>query len=129
MYRLELPHRRIHAIANNVLAYAEHGEADKAKDLILQSENGDLRTVVNLFEEARAAFRESQKELAVVLTNGRKHLALTVDSVAAVEVIAEDSIEDPATTGGLQSDLISKAGQRAHGKGIVFVLDAERLLS
>jgi purine-binding chemotaxis protein CheW len=130
MYRFELPHRRIHAIADEVLKHAERGEHDTAIEMILRTEKGDLHTVVNLFAEARTAFRESVKEVAIVLTDGRRHVSLTVDRVASVEAIAEDMIEDaaPAMLGGVKSDLLRKVAHRADGKGIAFLLDAESLL-
>ena len=129
MYRLEMPHRRVHGIADAVLKHAERGEYDQARDIIRQTENGDLRILVNLFQEARTAFRESQKEVALVLTDGRKHVALTVDIVVAVEAIAEDTIQEATTgVGGVKSDLIRKVAHRAHGKEVVLLLDAEVLL-
>jgi chemotaxis signal transduction protein len=86
--------------------------------------------VINLFAEARTAFRESVKEVAIVVSDGRKHVSLTVDRVASVEAIAEDTIEDAALamTGSVKSDLLRKVAHRADGKGIVFLLDAEALL-
>jgi len=130
MYRFEMPHRRIHTIADAVLKYAEQGEHDKAREIISHTEQGDLRNVVNLFAEARTAFRESHKEVAVVLTDGRKHVSLTLDNVASVEAIPEDTIADAATAmDSVRSDLIKKVAHRANGKGIVFLLDAEALLA
>jgi len=65
-----------------------------------------------------------------VLTDGSKHLSLTVDSVASVEAIAEDTIADaPAEMGRVESDLLRRVAHRANGKGIVFLLDAEALLA
>jgi len=130
MYRFEMPHRRIHTIADTVLKLAEQGQGDQAKELIRRTEQGDLHTVVNLFAEARAAFREAHKEVAIVLTDGRRHLSLTVDSVASVESIAEDTIADATSaTGSVKSDLLTKVAHRANDKGIVFLLDAEALLA
>lgn len=130
MCRLELPHRRIHTLADAVLKRAERGEHDQARAMIHHVEQGDLRTVVRLFEEARAAYRESQKEVAIVLTDGRKHLSLTVDKVASVEALAEDTIADaPAEMGGVESDLLRQVAHRANGQGIVFLLDAQALLA
>lgn len=130
MYRLEVPHRRIHTIANAVLKFAEQGEHGKAKEIILRTEKGDLHTVVNLFEEARTAYRESQKEVAIVLTDGRKHLSITVDSVASVEAIADETIEDATSAmGSVKTDLLTKVAHRASDKGVVFLLDAEALLA
>jgi chemotaxis signal transduction protein len=130
MSRIEMPHRHIHTLANVVLKHAEQGEIEKAREMILRTEKDELRTVVKLFEEARTAFRESQKEVAMVLTGGGKHLALTVDSVASVEAIAEHTMEDAASAmGSVTSDLLTRVGHRANDKGIVFLLDAEALLA
>jgi len=130
MYRFESPHRRIHAIADAALKYAAQGQHNNASELIRRAEQGELHTVVNLFAEARTAFRESHKEVTMVLTNGRKHLSVTVDSVASVEAIAEETITDATTAmGSVKSDLLTKVGHRANDKGIVFLLDAEALLA
>lgn len=128
MYRFELPHRRIHAIADAALKCAEHGHHAEAREIILRTEQGDLQTVVNLFAEARTAFRESHKEIAIVVTNGSKHLSLTVDSVQSVEAIVEDTITDAPAMGSVKSDFFKKVARRANDKGIVFLLDAEALL-
>lgn len=130
MYRFEMPHRRIHTIADTVLKLAEQGERAKAKELILHTEKGDLHTVIKLFAEARTAFREANKEVAVVLADGRKQLSLTVDTVASVEAINEDTIEDAASAlGNAKSDLLTKVAHRAHDEGVVFLLDAEAFLT
>lgn len=130
LYRFELPHRRIHTVADAVLKYAEAGEHAKARELILRTEQGELHTVVNLFSEARTAFRQAHKEVAIVLSDGRKHLSLTVDRVVSVEAIAEETIEDGAAAmGGVKSDLLTRVAHRANNKGIVFLLDAQALLT
>lgn len=130
MCRLELPHRRIHTLADAVLKLAAQGDHVQARELIHRTEQSDLRAVIGLFEEARAAYRESQKEVAIVLSDGRKHLSLTVDNVASVEALAEDTVADaPAEMGGVNSDFLRKVAHRANGQGIVFLLDAEALLA
>jgi len=131
MYRFETPHRRIHNIADTVLKFAEQGEHAKARELILHTEKGDLHTVINLFAEARTAFRQANKEVAIVLSDGRNHyLSLTVDRVAAVEPIAENTIEDATTAmGSVKSELLTKVGHRAHDQGVVFLFDAEAFLA
>jgi purine-binding chemotaxis protein CheW len=130
MRRLELPHQRIHTLADAVLKCAEQGNHAQARAMIQHAEQGDLRAVVSLFTEARTAFRESQKEVTLVLTDGRKHLALAVDTVASVEPLAEDTIADaPAEMNGANSDLLRQVAHRANGKGIVFLLDAQALLA
>ncbi len=130
MYRFDLPHRRIHAIADAALKYAEQGQHAEARELIHRTETGDLRTVINLFAEARTAFREAHKEVAIVVTDGRKQLALTVDRVASVEAIAEETVADATSAmGGVETDLLTKVAHRANDKGVVFLLDAEALLA
>ncbi len=130
MYRFEMPHRRIHAIADAALNCAAQGRHAEAREIIHRTEQGDLRTVINLFAEARTAFREAHKEVAIVITNGRKQLSLTVDRVASVEAIPEDTIADATSAiGGVKSDLLTKVAQRANDKGVVFLLNAEALLA
>ncbi len=130
MYRFEGPHRRIHAIADAALRFAEQGQHAEARELIQRTEKGDLRTVVSLFSQARTAFREAHKEVAIVVTDGRKRLSLTVDRVASVEPIAEDTIADATSAmGGVNSDLLTKVSHRANDQGVVFLLDAEALLA
>jgi purine-binding chemotaxis protein CheW len=131
MYRFETPHRRIHTIADVVLKHAEQGQLDKAREIILRTEKGDLHTVINLFAQARTAFRESHKEVAIVVTDGSKHMSLAVDSVASVEAIAENTIADatPTMMGGVKSDLFRHVAHREADKGIVFLLDVQALLA
>ena len=53
----------------------------------------------------------------------------TVDRVAAVEAIAEDTItEAPSEMSGVKSDLLKKVAHRGHDHGTVFLVDAEALL-
>ncbi len=130
MYRFEMPHRRIHAIADTALKCAAQGRHAEAREIIHRTEQGDLRTVINLFAEARTAFRQAHKEVAIVITNGRKQLSLTVDQVASVEAIPEETIADATSAiGGVKSDLLTKVAQRANDKGVVFLLNAEALLA
>jgi chemotaxis signal transduction protein len=129
MCRLDLPHRRVHSMAEAVLQHAERGEQNQARELIRRTEQGDLSTVIRLFEEARTAFRDSQKEVAVVLTDGRRQVSVTVDRVVSVEPIDEDTMTDaPAAMGGVESGLGRRMAHRANGQGIVMLLDAEALL-
>ncbi len=128
--KFEVPHRRIHSIADIALNYAEHGEFIKAEEIIEQTRTGDLGIVTKLFEEVREAFAQSQKELAVVLSDGEKHLALTVDSVASVEAIDEKNIEDMTSVmGNINSEFIRKVARKTNDKGIVFLFDVENLFS
>ena len=94
MNKFEAPHRRIHSIADIALNFAEKGEFRKAEEVIEHTRTGDLSSVIKLFEEARDAFVQSQKELAVVLSDGEKYLSLTVDSVESIESIDENNTEE-----------------------------------
>lgn len=128
MYRFEEPHRRIHNLADIALSFAAQGNFNKAEELIEHTRAGDLKTVIQLFQEVREAFAQSKKELAVVLHNGEKHLSITVDRVAAVESIHEDSVEDAAAVmGSIGTDLFDQIARRENGKGTVFLMDVEKL--
>ncbi len=128
MHKFEAPHRRIHSIADIALNYLEHGEFRKAEEIIEHTRTGDLSSVIKLFEEARDAFVQSNKELAVVLTDGEKHLSLTVDSVESIESIDENKTEEISTVIGIVNlDFIKKVAHRTNDKGICFLLDVKKL--
>ena len=126
--QFEAPHRRIHAIADIALDYAEHGEFRKAEEIIEQTRTGDLSSVINLFEEAQEAFVQSHKEIAVVLTCGERHLSISVDRVVSVELIDENTIEDMTTVmGHINSEFIMKVARRTKDKSVIFLFDVEKL--
>ncbi len=125
----DAPHRRIHAIADRVCAAADEGRQDEAMSIITQTRSGDLASMVTLFENTRVAYREGQKELAIVLEHEGRSLAIAVDSVESVERINDAETDEIATVmGGLQMDFFSKTIKRLGTQQIMLMLEPHLLM-
>lgn len=108
--KFDAPHKRIHGIADEVVALEKAGDVAGAKAIIERTRNGDLAEMIRLFDKLRAQIRESVREIGVVLRlNGRPY-AIAVDAVETVSRLSEadtdsmanslaDAYDDPAILG------------------------------
>jgi chemotaxis signal transduction protein len=130
MQQFDMPHRRIHAIADAALDFVAQGEPGKAMALIESTRSTELQEVRRLFGEAREVFVQSRNELAVVLAVEGRPLAVTVDRVDAVEVIDEAASEDARTLlGDFRSDFVERLFRRAGDKGVAYLIEPGQLLA
>lgn len=97
--KFDAPHKRTHGIAAEVLALEKSGDSDGAQKLIAKTRDGDLAEMLRLFEQLRNQIRESNREIAIVLSDGVRSFAVAVDSVETVSRLAEDVDEQIAETG------------------------------
>ena len=81
--RFDEPHKRIHQLADKVLAYREAGQIDEAKRELAIERQGTLVQLKRLFEDAQLQVTESYKPIIVYTTiDGRTpYIGLLVDSV------------------------------------------------
>ncbi len=127
--KFDEPHKRIHAIAIEVQQLADKENHEAAFALIEQTRNGDLRKMIQLFEEARHLLKESQREIALVLECSDKLLAAAVDSIETVEKLSEDLIENmPEAVSCFDNDCIIGIGKRNRGQDLVQILDVGKLV-
>ncbi len=113
--RLERPHARLHAAAQTA---PEPGRPARALDDFIKAAEG-LRTGV----------RNAHPQIAVVLEQAGRILAVAVDAVESIERLKEGTFEDlPGSLDGLTADLTRSVARRAKDDGIVLVLDLEALL-
>jgi len=94
--KMDGPHHIIHACAVEVLRKAEAGDLAGAAGLLAARRNGELVELSKLFEESRRTLWEHHRELAVVLVQGEKRFAISIDRVEAVERISEENVEPMA---------------------------------
>lgn len=128
MSQFDVPHRRIHGIADTALEHLARGQAERALALIESTRTGELAEVRRLFSQARDAFVESHNELAVVLAVGNAHLSVTVDHVESVEAIDPDAAEDAGPEDArLDSDVVGKVFRRQQDRGLAFLLHPDQL--
>ena len=125
--KMEVPHRMIHACADEVLQKADEGHFDEAFAILENKRNNELATMINLFEESRRLLKEARRELVIVVRNGVKNFALSVDAVQSVENIPQETIEPvPASLAGL-GGVKCHVAQRAKTRQTVLLLGPEFL--
>jgi purine-binding chemotaxis protein CheW len=99
--KMAAPHAVIHASAGEILGLSEKGDQPGALALLEQRRNRELAEMIRLFEDARRILKESRHELALLLKNGAREVAVSIDTVQTMENLPTESIEPlPATFSG-----------------------------
>jgi chemotaxis signal transduction protein len=124
----DLPHKRIHAIADVVTEHEKRGEFEQALAIIEQTRATALAVLVREFAAATQAVLRSNREVVVILERGADALAITVDSADVVETIQEtDMMELPALLNREGAAVISRTARREQSEELLLVLDPGRL--
>lgn len=99
--QFEKPHAHIHAMADAVLRCGEQGDFASAKRMIEKARETDLHVLLDLFEQVKAAYSKSLKEIAVILMHPAhsKEIAICVDAVESVEKIDLETEQDLSAFG------------------------------
>lgn len=128
--KFDAPHKRIHAIAEQVLALEKSGDSDSAAELIAKTRGGDLAEMLRLFEAMRVQIRDSLREIAVVVSGEGSSFAVAVDSVETVTSLVDEVAQDIAETGvsPLEEGLVSSVGKLERTGELVIVLDTQGIL-
>jgi chemotaxis signal transduction protein len=130
LLKFDLPHRKIHAIGSEVGSLAAKGEFEEAFALIEKTRSKELSRMVELFQEARGAYRNTIKEIAIVLDDGSQRLAVSADLVLSAEQIAPESIHAvPLSSVGVTADLTPRCALHAGVEELVLLLDTRRLFA
>ncbi len=128
LLKFDAPHQRIHAVGKEVEALAAKKDYDAAFALIDRTRETVLARMVNLFQEARETIRKTHQEIAVVIDQDGRNLALTVDAVDSVEALDQGSLADMSGNfGNLALNLVGKVGRRREGGAMVLLLEVGRL--
>ncbi len=128
LLKFDAPHQRIHAVAIDVKKMEEEGNFDAAYEIIKQTKEGELAEMIKLFAEVRALLKEYNHEIALVLENDNKTMAVGVDSVEKVENLAEASMEKlPGSISSEDNNYISGIGKRDQDDAIVQLLDVTKI--
>lgn len=117
------PHRKIHRIAGQVRALYESGQHDEAIALIEQTRQGDLRTMVKLFDRACAMFKALRRTLLVVLDHGDERLAVVIDQVLGLRPLPRECEQEMQVT----SPLIRAMSLPNPNEHPIAILDVEAL--
>lgn len=123
------PHKKVHAVADKVLALAEAGQKEEAFALIEQVKSGELNKLKTIFAEAKNLLRDGNKEIALVLQWEEKQIAISVDSVSSVERIQEANIENTKNLPyALNSEFVAGIAKRVKENDLVQIISVENLI-
>ncbi len=92
--RFNLPHRRIHSIAQQVVELVQQGQADKAQEIIDATRATQLRAMLELFESCREMFAQLRRGILMILDYQGEPLGVLVDTVNEVMTIRREQMEE-----------------------------------
>ncbi len=131
--KFDAPHRKIHAIAEEVVSLAAQGEHDKAVALINETRDGALAEMIRLFEQFRRMIDETRRsEIALVVERGGPDFAaaLAVDGIDSVELLEAETIAPLSAAMQQGKDTVVRySAQRRKTKEVVYLLDTAALLA
>lgn len=124
--KLAEPHRKLHESAVAAFSCDKHCDSCSREqclqDILQGSADNYMRTVVGLLEEAKDVFKDSYREMCVILANDDMVLGLLVDEVSAVETL--EFVDSTQTFSDLyQTSFVSNVAKSASNGGTVLVLD------
>ena len=126
--KFDEPHKKIHRIAINVEQLVANADYNGALQVIDNTRDTDLATMICLFAELRELIYETNREIAVVLEYDENIMTIGVDSVATVEKFSEKQAGmDAQAMQVINNNLVSGIGQLGNSE-LVLVLNIRELL-
>lgn len=125
--RFDKPHKDIHEIAIKTQILIHKGDKNAAMELIESTKNTKLKEMLNLFDDLKEAYKESRKEIVVVMgENGKKCIGLSVDQITAIEHLTDfdENLVKDSMTG---TEYLAGIAKRKDGS-VVILLNEEYLL-
>ncbi len=125
--KFDEPHRTLHALAVRVKQFQDQDRHDAAVEVVSGDGVNILNAMVNLFGELRGTIQGSCREMVLALSIDGRPLAITVDSVVAIDNIQPEELPpgaDPASGG-----VVHRIGKRTSSNDMVLIVEADRILS
>lgn len=120
--RFDAPHKAIHNIAIVAKEFIDKGEKQQAMDLIQSTKDKELKQMLHLFDDIKRAYKDSRKEIVVVIGDENQCIGLSVDQIVAIEYlfeIDENLIKDSITS----TQYLEGLGKRKDGSAVLLVND------
>ncbi|MEN8904802.1 MAG: chemotaxis protein CheW [Clostridiales bacterium] len=91
LFQFSGPHFELHNIAKYVFSLIEKNRNSEALKIIEDTKNNSYKDIISLFDSFGDIYRNSIKELAIVLQNNDRYMALIVDKVLYIDKIIEQN--------------------------------------
>lgn len=117
------PHKAIHQIGIKAKELISNGNKDDAIALIESTKDTELKQMLHLFDEIKIAFKESKREIVVVLGEDEKHcISIAVDDIVAIEHLTEID-EDLIRSTMTDTEYLVGIGKRKDGSSVILLND------
>lgn len=120
--RFDKPHKDIHEIGIKAGNLLKNNNRDGAIALIESTKNKELKQMMHLFDEVKIAFRESHREIIVVIGDEDENISMSVDKIIAIENLTEIDQELIKST-ITDTQYISGIGKRKDGSSVLLLND------
>lgn len=124
MQQFDLPHKRIHQLADRVKSLMKDNRIDDAIKLIDNTRDTDLKLLLELFDSTQKQLVESRREIAVIFHHSDQLIGCTADSVLNILEILPESIEPPTRIESKEYI----AGIAKTKDGVILIIDDEKLI-
>lgn len=126
--KFDAPHKRIHALAGEVIALGQAGDYDSAYARIENTRNTDLHEMIEVFTAFKDVIRKSANEIAIILETSRGNFGIAVDSTEMVEHFDPSNINELDSSSASSDRLVSATAHRDKEDKLIMLLQVERLM-
>ncbi len=83
--RFNNPHKNVHEIGVKVNHLMLEGKLEEAQKIIDETKDTDFKQMMHLFEDIKEAFKESKREISVILGEGQNNVCISADEIVSIE--------------------------------------------
>lgn len=112
--KFDTPHKAIHQIGIEVNKLIEQGKYEEANEIIEKTKDTDLQQMIHLFDELKEAYKESKREISIVLGDGKNNLTISDDEIVAIEYLTEIDTDLIKST-IIETEFLLGIGKRKNG--------------
>jgi chemotaxis signal transduction protein len=125
--KFDSPHKRIHALADEVMNLANRGEIEDALKLVQSSKTGILDSMIKLFNETIDMVIDQSRPSLIVIGSSSCRIAIAVDEICSVVNTFDDEIQPPDAIPGIDDfgGLIGLLEDKGSKKMIMLIDPAE----
>lgn len=117
------PHKAIHQIGITAKELLDKKNKEAAIQLINSTKESELKQMMHLFEEIKEAFKESKREIILVLGKNEEHcIGISVDDIVAIEHIYEID-ENLINSTMTNTQYLSGIGKRKNDSSVILLND------
>lgn len=91
--KFDKPHKAIHEIGIKADELIKNNKKEEALALIEATKDTEMQQMMHLFDNVKEAFKESNREIAIVIGDGKKNISIAVKKVVAIEYLNETNEE------------------------------------